>query len=304
MDDVQPIPTPLGYFYLPTALSQKLNPHFASINTTDTWNADSHYEALHVSASRPLARGLQVQGSYAWAKSIDDSSSTASTSAGTGYANAIGSPAPLFPSFNKGLSDFNLRHNATISLVYDLPDWKARVKPLRFVTNGWESGTIFHVQSGLPFTAYLSGDQAGETKSDDTGAGLGERPNVVLGPGCETLTNPGNINNFIKTNCLTYPAPVTWNGVTGTVLGNLARNALEAPGLTNLDFSLIKNDKIGERVTTQFRFEFFNFLNHPNFSAPAAAIFDSNGNAVSNVGRITSTTNAARQIQFGLKIRF
>ena len=87
-------------------------------------------------------------------------------------------------------------------------------------------------------------------------------------------------------------------------MGNLARNSLEAPGLTNLDFSMIKNDKIGERVTTQFRFEFFNLLNHPNFSAPAFSIFDNNGNLVSNFGRITSTTNAAREIQFGLKIRF
>jgi hypothetical protein len=304
MDDVQPIPTPLGYFYPPTSISQKLNSNFASINTTDTWNADSHYEALQLSVSRPFMKGLQVQGSYAWAKSIDNSSSTSSTSAGTGYANAVGNPAPLFPSINKGLSDFNLRQNATISLVWDVPGWNAPLKPMRLLTSGWESGSIFHIQTGLPFNVYLSGDQAGETKSDDTGSGLGERPNVVVSPACKTLINPGNTKNYVKTNCFTYPAPVTWNGITGTVLGNLARNALEAPGLSNLDFSLIKNDKIGDKFTTQFRLEFFNFLNHPNFAAPSGAIFDSNGNPVSNIGRITSTTNAARQIQFGLKLRF
>jgi hypothetical protein len=304
MDDVQPIPTPVGYFYLPASISQKLNPLFASINTTDTWNADSHYEAMHLSVNRPLLRGLQVQGSYAWAKSIDDSSSTSSTSAGTGYANAIGNPAVLFPAINKGLSDFNLKHNATVSLVWDIPGWKAPLKPLRTLTSGWESGSIFHVQSGLPFNVFLSGDQAGETKSDDTGSGLGLRPNVVVSPECKTLTNPGSLTSYIKTNCFTFPTPVTYNGITGTVLGNFARNSLVAPGLSNLDFSLIKNDKIGEKITAQFRLEFFNFLNHPNFAAPAGAIFDSNGNPVSNIGRITSTTTAARQIQFGLKIRF
>ena len=184
MNVVQPILTPFGYFYPPTSTTQKLNPNFATINTTDTWNADSHYEALHVSMARPLLRGLQVQGSYAWAKSIDDSSSTSSVTAGTGYPNAIGNPDPLIPQINKGLSDFDLRHNATISLVYDVPAWKAPLKPIRFVTSGWESGAIFHVQSGTPFTAVLSADQAGETKADTTAGSLGERPNLVASSSC------------------------------------------------------------------------------------------------------------------------
>lgn len=304
MNVVQPISTPLGYFYPPTSTTQKLNPNFATINTTDTWNADSHYEALHVSMARPLTRGLQVQGSYAWAKSIDDSSSTSSVTAGTGYPNAIGNPDPLIPQINKGLSDFDIRHNATVSLVYDVPGWNSSVRALRMLTGGWESGAIFHIQSGTPFTVVLSADQVGETKADTTGGALGERPNLINSPECKTLTNPGNITNYVKTNCFAYPTPVTWNGITGTVLGNLARNSLEAPGLTNLDFSLIKNDKFHERFTTQFRFEFFNGLNHPNFAAPPYSVFDGNGNLVSNVGRITSTSNQARQIQFGLKVRF
>lgn len=114
-------------------------------------------------------------------------------------------------------------------------------------SSGWEAGAIFHVQSGTPFTVYLSGNQAGETKNDNTGAGLGERPDVVLSPECKTLTNPGHINNH--TNCFTYAAPVTWNGVKGTVLGNLVRNAMEPPGLT-MRILDDQNDKIGERFTT------------------------------------------------------
>jgi hypothetical protein len=175
---------------------------------------------------------------------------------------------------------------------------------VRAISNGWEIASIFHAQTGTPYTVVLSGDQAGETKSDDTGAGLGLRPDVVASPGCATLTNPGNVQHNIKTNCFTYPQPVTVNGITGTVLGNLARNSLTAPGLTNMDFSFIKNSKIGERISAQFRAEFFNVLNHPNLSAPAHTLFDSNGNLVSNAGQITSTTNAARQIQLGLKITF
>jgi hypothetical protein len=112
------------------------------------------------------------------------------------------------------------------------------------------------------------------------------------------------VNRYIKTNCFAFPQPVTINGVKGNVLGNLARNTLTAPGLLNMDFSLIKNDRIHERVNAQFRVEFFNVTNHPNFSAPAFIIFGGNGNLVSNVGKITSTSTASRQIQLGLKLVF
>jgi len=71
-----------------------------------------------------------------------------------------------------------------------------------------------------------------------------------------------------------------------------------------MDFALIKNDRIHERINAQFRLEFFNSLNHPNFSAPAFQIFDGNGNLVSNVGKITSTSTASRQVQLGLKLVF
>jgi hypothetical protein len=301
---VYPTLTSAGWFYGPTSVTQKFNPNFATINTTDTWNADSTYHSMHVSVSRPFARGLQVQGSYTWGKSIDDSSSTSSVTAGTGYSNAIGSPAPLIPGINRGLSDFDMRHNAVISVVWDIPETRRGNKLVRGVANGWELSEIYRLQTGLPFTVVLNSDQAGQTKSDTTGGALGERPNLILGPGCTTLTNPGSVNNYIKTGCFTYPQPVTINGITGTVLGNLARNTLTAPGLQNLDFSLIKNDKFGERWRSQFRLEFFNILNHPNFAAPAYVLYDSSGGLVSNVGRITSTTTTARQLQLGLKLTF
>src|SRR5262249_44220441 len=112
------------------------------------------------------------------------------------------------------------------------------------------------------------------------------------------------VNAYIKTSCFTYPTPVTVNGVKGTVLGNLSRNMLTAPGLMNFDYSMIKNDFIMERIRMQFRVEFFNVLNHPNFAAPAFIIYDSNGNLVSNAGKITSTSTAARQLQLGLKFVF
>ena len=109
--------------------------------------------------------------------------------------------------------------------------------------------------------------------------------------------------DYFNTACFTLP-PVG-------VLGNLARNSLIGPGFADLDSSLSKATripKISEQFAVQFRAEFFNLLNHPNFGAPATGLFvqgvNGGGNPNPTAGRITATVNPARQIQFGLKILF
>jgi hypothetical protein len=217
---------------------------------------------------------------------------------------------------NRGLSDFDIRHNATISLVWLVPYHHFEFKPVQGLVKGWELAGIYKIQTGAPFSVVLTADQPyinpaspstayrGETETDTTTTQLGERPNVI--PGCK-LTNPGNINNYINTNCFTFPSSaVTVNGQAGTLLGNSSRNSLTAPGYQNADLSFIKNDKIGERFGTQFRFEFFNALNHPNLAAPGTTAFDANGKLITSTFGIIKSTggNAARQIQYGFKLTF
>ena len=91
--------------------------------------------------------------------------------------------------------------------------------------------------------------------------------------------------------------------------GNYGRNTLIGPGITNLDFSLYKNNyvkRISETFNVQFRAEVFNILNHANFAVPVAPdntdIFDGSGAPTGVAGLLTSTTTTAREIQFGLKI--
>jgi hypothetical protein len=124
INTVMPTKTDSGWFYpavLASSPAAKINPHYSAINTSATWNTDSDYSAAHVSVKRNLSKGFQFSGSYAWAKSIDSASSTGSTTSGSGYPNGIGNPSPLNPSINRGLSDFDLRNNATFSLIYVLP---------------------------------------------------------------------------------------------------------------------------------------------------------------------------------------
>jgi hypothetical protein len=84
----------------------------------------------------------------------------------------------------------------------------------------------------------------------------------------------------------------------GTDIGNLGRNVLRGPRQTNVDFSIIKRFPFGEARNLEFRVEFFNLFNHVNFANPI-----SNLNNV-DFGRITSTSNNPRIIQFALKLNF
>jgi len=155
-------------------------------------------------------------------------------------------------------------------------------------------------------------------------------PNRLGGSGCSTLTNPGNPNNYIKTQCFAVPvapslafwnancspAPVSVGGPVSFPLcfnlrGNAGRNILIGPGLTELDFSLFKNNyikRISERFNVQFRAEIFNILNHANFAPPPmptnSDIFDGTGTPSPTAGVLTRTTTTAREIQFAVKVIF
>ena len=93
-------------------------------------------------------------------------------------------------------------------------------------------------------------------------------------------------------------------------LGNFAREGLYGPGLTNLDFAILKTTKIRENVNLQFRAEFFNILNHTNLTYPASTIFSGTASATATLarnataGQITTYASPSREIQLGLKLIF
>jgi hypothetical protein len=170
----------------------------------------------------------------------------------------------------------------------------------------------------VPFTPTLGsdGDPLGLNSSDPW-----DYPNRLTGPGCSSLVNPGNPNQYIKTQCFALPSAPTQAYYAKycdssfayptcmNLRGNAGRNILTGPGLSNLDFSIIKNNRIGgfsEAFNLQIRAEIFNLLNHTNFQVPTLPgntdIFQSNGAPNSSAGLLTSTTTSSRQIQFGVKV--
>lgn len=169
--------------------------------------------------------------------------------------------------------------------------------PASWTLNGWQLGAIFNIHGGLPFTPLVGGDPLGTLDNSPYAY-----PNRLTGPGCQSAVNPGNPVQYIKLQCFSPPNPLT-------LLGNAKRNSLRGPGLTDLDFSLFKNNyirSISETFNIQFRAELFNVLNHPNFLPPLDnnTIFDQNGVLIGSAGLIDGTSTTSRQVQFALKVIF
>ncbi len=290
-DMVLPTLTPAGYLFPPKATSQRLNPNFGRIHGT-LWQANSAYHALQVSVAKAMTRGIQLRGAYTWGKSIDTLSATA---ADDSFPNGLMNPIWFDQRIQRGLSDFDVGQNLVVNLTWQVPSSKARSSAVRWAFGGWQLGGIYKASSGQPFTPILGGDPLG-MKTTQTA----EVPIRLMGPGCETLTNIGNPNHYIKTECLAFPIPTN-------LRGNLARNAVIGPGLSNLDISLFKNNRIrriSENFNLQFRAEFFNVFNRANFASPVdnLNLFDQTGNRISSAGLVTSTQTTAREIQFALKL--
>jgi hypothetical protein len=114
----------------------------------------------------------------------------------------------------------------------------------------------------------------------------------------------GNPNQYYDPNAFILP-PV------GT-LGNVGRNSLAGPGYAQLDFGIRKQTKapmFGQSCSVEFRAEFFNLLNHPNFAAPNGAVFigaltNTTETPLPSAGQITSTVGTSRQVELSLRIIF
>jgi hypothetical protein len=323
---VLPILTSQGYLW-PSQMGTKtvLNSNAGEIRYLN-WGGDSHYNSLLLGLTKRMSHGFEIQGSFTWGKSIDTSSSA---SQGDNFANSIPSLHWFDSRLNRGVSDFNVGRTLVISGTWHVPGGKSLSGPAAWLANGWELGAIFTANDGEPFTATFgtNGDPLGLGSTDPW-----DFPDRLGGLGCKTLTNPGNPNNYIKTQCFAVPSapnmgfwtancnPTPYTDSAGNPVavpypqcfnlrGNAGRNILTGPGLANLDFSLFKNNsikRISENFNIQWRAEIFNVLNRPNFAVPktpgSTDIFDKTGAPTGVAGLLSSTTTTSRQIQFALKL--
>ena len=302
-----------------------LNPSIGVIRSV-MWQSRSYYNGLQVKLDKRMSHGFQVQGSYTWSKSIDDTSGSAAADTFTNEWNA---PPWYDLSLNRGLSGFNVSRNLVINGLWNAPTPKALGGIGNRALGGWQLGIIGSLADGIPMTPSMGMDG-----SDILGEIITtiQPPQFLASSSCtsaNSVLNVGNPDAYLNTRCLGLVPQTAVNtpfcdvararalGVPGTcpnIRGNLGRNSIIGPGLINFDFSVVKNNyipKISESFNIQFRAELFNALNRANFAPPALAanqgggplqIISSVGQPVPGFGRITATQTPARIIQLALKV--
>ena len=256
MNIVLPISqTSAGYFCpVPVGSGTRVNPNAGQI-TRLLWNSSSFYDALQAQVVRRMTKSIQFGAWYTWARSIDTSSASA---VGSQFLNSIQNLPWFDTSLNRGLSDFDIRHNGVLNAIWLVPGPHDE-GGVRWFASGWQIGGIYQVSSGLPFTSIIGGDPLGLKTSYPF-----DFPDRIFMGDCASAVNPANSVHYIKTQCFSFPTPATR-------MGNRGRNSLIGPGLSNFDFSPTKNNqikRISDSLNIQFRAEFFNVLNSHEFLAP------------------------------------
>jgi hypothetical protein len=279
---------PQGAGYIP--VGTRPNPYLSGGFFWYT-EGNTSYNALQVDVIKRLSRGLQFRANYTWSKNLDINSGLTGAQANN-QAQMVLNRNNL--RMDWGPSALNIRNQASISASYELPfgrgkQWLSSAGGLgEKLISDWQLNGIATLLSGFPFTP-----QVGSNRSGDGDTRNPDRPS--LNPAFTGTVLIQSPNQWFNPNAFILPVAGTY--------GNLGRGTLTGPGLADLDLSLFKNILFTERLRLQFRAEFFNTLNHPNFGTPNATVF-SNGAVSASAGLITTTATTSRQIQFGLKLIF
>ena len=260
--------------------SRRPYPQFGGFTSIQN-RGNSNYHSLQLKAEKRPTHGLYFLSAFTYSKAINDLPEICCAQPYPQNSYDIGA--------ERGLADFNQKLRWVLSFDYELPfggSHRARSdnRVVENILGGWHFGGIYTLASGFPFSPLLGFDPS------NTGSQGLVRPDQIRN---------GNLPRDQRT-------PDHWFDIgafvapSGFAFGNAGRNSLIGPGQNSLDASLRKEFSITETQRIEFRAEFFNALNHPNFAQPDNFIDDGPGVA----GTITSVAIPMRQIQFGLKYRF
>ncbi|MBI2819307.1 MAG: TonB-dependent receptor [Acidobacteria bacterium] len=277
----------------------RLNPPYSSIEIVGT-GMSSWYNAFQLNVQRRLAAGFQFQVAYTFSKAINMADANYSAGSIPGEGNVLYAHEP---GIQKGLSGIHVKNLFTSNYVYELPfgsgrPWLSDAGVLTHVLGNWDLNGIVTLKSGQPFTLTVG------TPSALSGLVGGRRPNVVSGVAPVVWGDPGESSDPTGQDRYFDPTAGFANPSDTRALGNLGRHTMIGPGVANFDFGLNKNIPLTEAMRLQFRAEFFNLLNHANFSNPSSSLYNGSGVPSGNAGVIDSTTTKPREIQFGLKLLF
>src|SRR3984957_6487444 len=262
--------------------SLRAYPDIGSISGTSSFGLGK-YQAGTVKVEKHLSNGLQFISAYTYGHALANTGTTLSGS------NNFQTKSNLNYNLDYSSAAWDIRHNFTTGLTYDLPFGRGRTygsnwnKPENLVLGGWQVNTILTLHTGQPYTVSAGGCQ---------GVWAGCFPNLVSGANPNAAPSGGRTpSQWFNTANFTAPASLTQ--------GNLADNTNYGPPLRNFDLSIFKDFPFTERIRMQFRTEIFNLTNTPQYNFPNSSY------GSSTFGQVTSTlAGTERHIQFGLKVLF
>jgi hypothetical protein len=206
--------------------------------------ANSIYHSLQVKVEKRLSSRLTILSSFVWAKSIDDSDNVVQ-----GSYDSAGAQDERNLHLERGLSFSNVGRRVAASVVYALPG--SRV--LHSALGNWQLSAVVTLQDGTPLNPIYYA-------SDFANSGTLNRPNVVPGQSINLPRDQRTAARFFNTGAFSDPAPFTF--------GNAGRNIIPGPGNNIFDLAAQKKFPVGEGKAFEFRAEFFNAFNHPNWGIP------------------------------------
>jgi hypothetical protein len=236
----------------------------------------SNYNGLQSTLTARNYHGFTFLAGYTYSHALDDVGANWDFGAGSGLPQDSAHPGREYAS-----SDFDMRHRFTLSTTYAVPG----VHSFAHVLEGWEITSIVSLFGAQPWGPIDTGTDVSHTgegvdRWDFFGNPSDFKPERAVGiPWFDGVTNPFPAECLAHANTPALMASLNAFGCymegnsvmippAGGTFGTMGRNTFRDLGFRDWDMSVVKNTKVSERLNVQFRAEFFNFLNHPNFANP------------------------------------
>ena len=276
------------------ATGTRPNPSFGQVSWRGNKDS-SNYDGLSVAAKRTFSHGFLLAANYMWSHEIDNGSD------GSGDGDSLVAENVDCLACERASGIWDVRHVFNANAIYELPFGQGKAflsSPgiLRTVGGRWQMTSTFAARTGFPVNVLINRSASAVPDGNTTD----QRPNLV--PGI-SLTPPGraSVGEWINPAAFSVPANGTF--------GNAPRDVARGPGGWQMDLGLNKRISLTENIQLEFRSEFFNLFNHPQYGLPQATY------GVPGFGSITQTVNTTapvspvgagtpREIQFALKIVF
>jgi len=264
-------------------------PQFGNVGILAVDQGQSSYNGFNIGVQKRYTHGLQFQGNYTWSKFIDNQVSRNELA---GYPGNDTFTDYYNPQDRRGLSGNDVRNRLIANALYELPVGRGRLIDTRShllngVLDNWTIGSIFEVHSGTALSVIDATNNTG-TYSD------GVRPNIAGDPNSLSSSRSRNqkVTEWFNTAAFTQNAAFTF--------GNAPRTFGRGPGTLLMDASLLKELKVRERTSVQFRAEALNILNHANLANPVTTFGSGTFGTINSLQSVTTS----RVLQLAVHIAY